>query len=188
MKKCPMCAEDVQDEARVCRFCKHDFTRPVPRPVPDNWINRLFPPGPAAPQRQRQPVGCGGVLAICVGLVVLVAWCSGDPKDQLTEATTTAAAPTPEILPETTVAKCREMLATGKRTGIIRARPEPNRIDVEDGLWAQLDSATKDRTLQAVACAVWKTAMPGPADYVVAYGYRSGKRLQMLTSVGMSRE
>ncbi|MFC3322154.1 zinc ribbon domain-containing protein [Mesorhizobium cantuariense] len=26
MKKCPDCADDVKADAKICRFCRHDFT------------------------------------------------------------------------------------------------------------------------------------------------------------------
>lgn len=92
-------------------------------------------------------------------------------------------------LADSAVKMCRGMLALAVDKGVIKARPQPNRINVDDRLWAMTDADTKDKVMQAVACDLWQTSMPpGKLDYVVAYGHRSGKRIQMLSSTGMSRE
>ena len=34
LKTCPMCAEQVQAAARICRFCRHEFPEPAPIAAP----------------------------------------------------------------------------------------------------------------------------------------------------------
>jgi hypothetical protein len=98
-------------------------------------------------------------------------------------------APAP-LLDPAQQAKCEKALDAATKAGIIRARPSPTRIDVEDWKWAGLPADLKKRTLAAVSCAAlgrWAPAKlsEGP---VVAYGYRSGQRMAMLTEVGFSFE
>ena len=96
-------------------------------------------------------------------------------------------APPAQLAPDV-VAQCQAVIDAAARAGLIRARPEARRINVDERLWLQLDAATKDRTLQAVACTTWRQSMPPGTESAVAYGARSGKRLQMLTSAGMARD
>ena len=58
MKKCPRCAELVQPDARVCRFCGFDFVRrSAPKPPPTSF---------------NQCLGCLAIIvAVPVGLAII---------------------------------------------------------------------------------------------------------------------
>ena len=100
-----------------------------------------------------------------------------------------AATASSRLLDDAAVKQCGNLLTSAKRNGLIRERPSPNRINVDERLWSELPASVKDTTLQAVSCELWRSSVPPTVgNYVVAYGWRTGKRVQMLTSVGMSRE
>lgn len=79
------------------------------------------------------------------------------------------------------IAECRETLGEMETAGLLRDRPSPEQIDVEDGVWAALPYRNKPMVLMAVSCDVFGTAMPPEGRYVRAVGYRSGERLMTLS-------
>lgn len=91
------------------------------------------------------------------------------------------------MLDAAAVRECRAYLKQAVAEGLIRQRPAPARINVDERLWAEMPARVKDLTLQAVACDLWQSSMPPEWEHVAAYGWRSGKRVQMLTSVGVDR-
>lgn len=97
------------------------------------------------------------------------------------------APPPPALLSAAERAECNAALAKAEAAQLIRQRPTATRINVDDGQWAQLPADLKEKILAAVSCAALGRWQPldiseGP---VVAYGWRSGKRVAMLTSVGV---
>jgi hypothetical protein len=98
VRKCPYCAEPIEDDAAICPFCHSPLTRqPEPSPGPSAWA---LGPGGSAPASSETPrpsrtrarafvAGAVAVVAI-LGLVVYLAGRSSD--DPVTAPTADGAA------------------------------------------------------------------------------------------------
>lgn len=125
--------------------------------------------------------GCGAVAGVAVLGFLAFLFFSGEDTPPAAPATPVGAAVRQQ---------CADVIDLAKKEGVVRDRPAANRINVDELRWAALPASTKTDVLKGLACDAFGVQPDdlGAMDYVVAYGFRSGKRLAMLGSTGVTFE
>lgn len=124
-----------------------------------------------------------GTFAALVILIILLYQCG--------EASKNANQPAAAAAPANNPANCQKVIDGAQETGLVKEKPSLNRLNVDDLMWAALPAGEKTALAEMLFCTTYdgKSFAQGAAmDYVVIYGYRSGKKLAMLSSVGMDFE
>ena len=109
MKKCPYCAEDIQDAAVVCRYCQRDLvasSTPTPAAVA---------PAAAAPQKKATTPLAWGCLTVIILFAIAAAWCGSNmpPPRPATSGSNVPASSTPQPAPTPPQAKLALLSSRG---------------------------------------------------------------------------
>lgn len=153
----------------LCRFCQYRFSEDE---LASEARDRMF--------------NLGFLVLLLVIIGFGISECSSSVPDLPGSSSYTP--PAEPAISDADREKCREAIGLAERRGLIMSRPQGDRLDVDERVWAELPAESKRLLMQAVACDVWGHAMPPNLESVAVYGYRSGKRLALLTAVGLDFE
>jgi hypothetical protein len=144
------------------------------------------------PRPRRSPVAWLVVLVAFLVLILVVPginpWRRADPPAGSMPPSTASRPAAPK---QTTVsvqdAQCDQIIHQGQELGLIRSRPRPERIDVDEKLWAIMDESEKRGLLLALRCSAYR-GTPRAGEEAEAYGVPSGKRLALARAAGVTFE